>query len=45
PTPRCRAFDSAGSNDWTTTNPANTAALSADDFPNLADLADKMNAV
>ncbi|KAL3177136.1 hypothetical protein MRX96_009837 [Rhipicephalus microplus] len=45
PTPRCRTFGTTDSNDWTTTNPANTAALSADDFPNLTDVADKTNAV
>ncbi|KAL3241999.1 hypothetical protein MRX96_021535 [Rhipicephalus microplus] len=30
--------------DWAATNPANTAALSADDFPNLVDFSDKTNA-
>ncbi|KAL3175808.1 hypothetical protein MRX96_000994 [Rhipicephalus microplus] len=45
PTPRRRAFDTADSNDWTTTNPANTAVITADDFPNRTDLADKTNAI
>ncbi|KAL3203436.1 hypothetical protein MRX96_011973 [Rhipicephalus microplus] len=37
--------DDSDSNNWTTTNPANTAALSADDFPNRTDLADETNTV
>ncbi|KAL3201138.1 hypothetical protein MRX96_043094 [Rhipicephalus microplus] len=45
PTPRRRAFSTADSNDWTTTNLANTAAVTADDFPNRTNLADKTNAI
>ncbi|KAL3227588.1 hypothetical protein MRX96_048708 [Rhipicephalus microplus] len=44
-TPRRRAFGTADSNDWTTTNPANTAALSADNIPNHTDVAYKTSAV
>ncbi|KAL3251026.1 hypothetical protein MRX96_055288 [Rhipicephalus microplus] len=44
-TPRRRAFGTADCIDWTTTNPANAAALSADDFPNLTDLAVKTNVI
>ncbi|KAL3194613.1 hypothetical protein MRX96_046027 [Rhipicephalus microplus] len=45
PTPRRRAFSTTDSNDWTTTNPANTAAATAEDFPNHTNLADKTNAI
>ncbi|KAL3186636.1 hypothetical protein MRX96_027446 [Rhipicephalus microplus] len=42
---RLKKLKATDSNDWTTTNPANTATLSADDFFNRTDLADKTNAV
>ncbi|KAL3182513.1 hypothetical protein MRX96_007196 [Rhipicephalus microplus] len=45
PTPHRRAFGTADSNEWTTTNPANTAALTTDDFRNRTNLADKTNAI
>ncbi|KAL3182578.1 hypothetical protein MRX96_034503 [Rhipicephalus microplus] len=45
PTARRRAFSTADSNDWTTINPANPAAVTADDFPNCTNLADKTNAI
>ncbi|KAL3182484.1 hypothetical protein MRX96_007170 [Rhipicephalus microplus] len=45
PTPRRRGFGTANSNDWTTTNPANTATLSADHSPNLTDSSDKTNTI
>ncbi|KAL3196902.1 hypothetical protein MRX96_014988 [Rhipicephalus microplus] len=35
----------ADPNDWTTTNPANTATVSTDHFRNLTDSSDKTNAV
>ncbi|KAL3189978.1 hypothetical protein MRX96_020312 [Rhipicephalus microplus] len=42
PSPCFRQSESDG---WTTTNPANTATLSADHFPNLTDSSDKTNAI
>ncbi|KAL3211004.1 hypothetical protein MRX96_008511 [Rhipicephalus microplus] len=38
-------FIAADPNDWTTTNPANTATVCTDHFRNLTDSSDKTNAV
>ncbi|KAL3188834.1 hypothetical protein MRX96_002994 [Rhipicephalus microplus] len=44
--PRRCPFGTGDSNDWTTINPAKTAALSAvDDFPKLADFTDNTNVI